>query len=81
MIVETGAIKLTDKLRQWLEIKGWTQRQLSEELRIDETLISLWFDKTSPRRPTWQQLKKVCLLTGLDIGDLMTFDRNIQQED
>lgn len=81
MIVESGAIKLTDKLKQWLELKGWTQKKLAEELKVDETAVSFWLDKDNPRHPTWQQLRKLCLITGLDIGDLMTFDRNIQQED
>ncbi|HEY9874599.1 MAG TPA: helix-turn-helix transcriptional regulator [Candidatus Obscuribacterales bacterium] len=81
MIVEKGAFRLTEKLRQWLELKGWTQRELATELKVDESLISMWLDKDNPRHPSWQQLKKVCLLTGLDISELMTFDRNIERDD
>lgn len=81
MIIEKGAFKFTEKLRQWLELKNWTQRQLAEEIRVDESLVSQWLDGTNPRHPSWQSLKKLCLLTGLDIADLMTFDRNIEQED
>lgn len=80
MIVEKGSFKLTEKLTQWLALKGWTQRQLASELRIDESLVSLWLDQENPRHPSWQQLKKICLLTGLDISDLMTFDRDIQNQ-
>lgn len=81
MIVEAGAIKITEKLTQWLELKGWTQSELAEQLNIEKSVISMWLDKESPRHPTWLQLRRLCSLTGLDIGDLLTYDRNIEQED
>ncbi len=77
MIVETGSIKLTDKLSEWLEKNDWSQRKLAKALKVNESLISFWLDKDNPRKPSWRQLTKLCLLTGLDIGELMTFDRSI----
>lgn len=77
MIVEIGSIRLTDKLRDWLELKEWTQKRLAAALKVDESTVSHWFDKENPRHPTWKQLIKLCVLTGLDIGDLMTFDSTI----
>jgi len=75
-----GAFRLTEKLNEWLRIKDWTQRQLAEALGCHETEISQWFTK-KPKHPSWQILRKICLLTGLDISELLTFDRNIEQED
>lgn len=76
-----GAFKVTEKLLQWSELKGWTQRQLAEALNYDEAAVSRWFDKESPEHPSWQMMKKLCLLTGLNIGDLLTFDRVAEQKD
>lgn len=79
MIIETGAIKLTNKLDQWLELKGWTQRKLAEEIDCDDSLVSQWFNYKNPKPISNHYLKKLCLLTGLDVGDLLTFDRELEQ--
>ena len=68
-----GAFKVTDKLKTWCDIKGWSQRRLAEELNCDESLISQWF--SGKKHPSWQMLKKLCWLTGLDVSELVTFDR------
>jgi len=81
MLVEKGAFKITDKVKKWLDLKSWTQRRLAEELGCDESLISQWFDEKNPKKPSWQSLRKLCLLTGLDISELLTFDRGMEQED
>jgi transcriptional regulator with XRE-family HTH domain len=83
-----GAFRITDKLTKWIELKNWTQTQLAEALSCDNSEISQWcVGKTDPKdlknlkHPSWQLLRKLCLLTGLDISELLTFDRNIEQED
>jgi len=84
-----GAFKVTDKLEQWMKLKGWNQRQLAKELDYDEAAIARWLPKKKedeektkiPEHPSWQMLRKLCILTGLDIGDLLTFDKDIEQED
>lgn len=76
-----GAFRITEKLTKWLELKNWTQRQLAEELGCDDSLISQWVHKDKPKHPSWQMLRKLCLLTGLDISELLTFDRDIEQQE
>ena len=75
-----GAFRITGKLQEWLKLKDWTQRKLVEELGCDESLISQWLDEKKPRHPSWMMLRKLCLLTGLDT-ELLTFDRDLEQED
>ena len=75
-----GAFRITGKLQDWLKLKDWTQRKLAEELGCDESLISQWLDEKKPKHPSWQMLRKLCLLTGLD-SELLIFDRDIEQED
>jgi DNA-binding Xre family transcriptional regulator len=74
-----GAFKLTDKIQQWLNIKGWTQREFSKELGVDESYISQIF--SGEKHLSWQMLRKFCTLTGLDVGDIIYFDRNAEQEE
>lgn len=83
-----GAFRITEKLNGWLELKGWTQRQLAEALGCDESEISQWRvgkteakDLKSLKHPSWQMLRKLCVLTGLNISELLTLDRDIEQED
>lgn len=76
-----GAFRITEKLSGWLDLKNWTKTKLAEELGCDESLISQWMNKDKPKHPSWQMLRKLCELTGLDISELLTFDRDIEQED
>ena len=69
-----GNIKVSGKLQDWLALKGWTRRQLAKELNCDEAIISRWFDDKKPSHPSWQMLRKLCLLTGLDM-ELLVFER------
>ncbi len=77
----TGAIKVREKILEWAKLKEWTQSQLAEALGSHDSEIANWFSDKNPRHPSWQMLRKICLLTGFDIGDILTFDRNIAQED
>lgn len=74
-----GAFKTKNTLQEWLKIKGWTQRDLAAEIPCDETLISLIL--TGSRHPSWQMLRRLCFLTGLDVGDIIYFDRDAEQDD
>lgn len=74
-----GAFKLTDKLQKWLELKGWSQKDLAQELNCDESYISQIFSGT--KHPSWQMLNKLCWLTGLNVGDIIYHDRDAEQED
>lgn len=76
-----GALRLTPKLKIWLELKGWDQRDLAIELGCDESLISQWYRANNPKQISSAHLKKLCRLTGLNVGDLMTYDRKTDQED
>lgn len=75
-----GAFRITQKLVDWMKLKNWTQRQLAEELACDESLISQWLDEKKPKHPSWQMLKKLCDLTGLDT-ELLAYDRELEQEE
>lgn len=79
-VVEKGAFRITAKLQQWLDLKGWDQQRLAREINCDPSLISQWKKENKPKFVTRPYLRKLCLLTGLDVGDLITFDRNIEQE-
>lgn len=76
-----GAFRITEKLKGWIDLKGWSIEQLAAELGCDGSLISQWMRRDKPKHPSWQMLRKLCLLTGLDISELLTFDRDIEQED
>ena len=65
--------KTTQKLKQWMKIKGWTQRRLAKEMGYHETDLSVVLNGHKP--PSWAMLKKLCLLTGLDVGDIITYQR------
>lgn len=80
-IIVKGAFRLTEKLNLWLELKGWSQRDLAREIGCDESLISQWSHTRHPKAISSSYLRKLCLVTGLDVGDLITFDRNLEQED
>ena len=72
-----GNFRVSNKLLDWLSLKGWTQRQLAKELKCNESLVSRWFDEAKPRHPSWQMFRKLCLLTGLDM-ELLVFDRGVE---
>ncbi len=77
-----GAFRLNkENLKRWMDIKEWDQSRLAEELKCDPAQVSRWFSDSSPEHPSWQMLRKICWLTGLDISELITFDRTIEQED
>lgn len=80
-VIVKGAFRLTVKLDQWLKLKGWSQRELAVQINCDESLISQWNQGSNPKQISWTFLKKLCLVTGLDVGDLIEFDRNVEQED
>lgn len=90
MVTITGDFRLKpspdnpDKtvLENWLDLKNpkWTQRRLAEEIGRDESTISKWFADKNPQHPSWNELILLCLLTGLDVGDLITFDRNLNNK-
>jgi len=77
----TGAIKVKEKILEWMRLKDWTQKQLAEALECHESEIASWFSEKNPRHPSWQMLRKICLVTGFDVSEIVTFDRNIEQED
>ncbi len=68
-----GAFRVTSNLKQWCAIKNWSQEKLAKELQCDKSLISQWF--SGKRHPSWQMLGKLCWMTGLDVSDLITFDK------
>lgn len=82
-----GAFRITEKLTQWLQLKSWDQKQLADALKCDESEISQWCvgkkkdEIKNLKHPSWQLLRKLCELTGLDVSEVLTFDRSLDQED
>jgi transcriptional regulator with XRE-family HTH domain len=61
-------------LSVWLTKKNWEQQDLAKALNCDESLISKW--RSGEKHPSWQKLARLCDMTGLDIGDLLKFEKN-----
>lgn len=81
MTAVLGRFEITEKLKEWLRLKEWTNKKFAEELRpflsyVDETLVSRWL--SSERIPTQSQQAAICWVTGLDVGDYITFKRKKQ---
>lgn len=68
-------IKLTQKLKDWLKLYGWTQKQLADYLDVDESLVSRWFAGT--RLIDMQSISKLCILTRLSVGELVSNDGSL----
>lgn len=70
-----GILRLRkDNIEKWLSLNAWTKQQLAEEMhRSPEALSLLLNGKRFPRRDT---LEDLCRITGLDVGTLLTFERN-----
>ena len=68
-----GRFRLTDKLQRWLDLKGWSRKKFAAELNTHESTLSEIF--SGKRQFTWNMLAKICDLTGLDVGDIVYFDR------
>lgn len=66
-------IKVTNKIDQWLTLKGWTRRELAKHLGMSEVMISVIL--SDKQKPTWRFIESVCELTGLDIGDIVRYER------
>jgi len=75
--LEKGLVRIREKLDEWLKMKNWTHRQLSRELNCDESLVSQWHAK-NPKEVSMRKIKAICRLTGLDVGEVVTFDRTIK---
>ncbi len=80
MAVSNGAFRVGPKLKEWMQSKHLDQRRLAEELKLSDSLVSCWFTKKPCKHPSWQTLKKLCLMTGLEVGRLLIFDRNGKQK-
>lgn len=75
-----GDIRVKEEaLMGWAQIKGLNQQGLAKVLGCDDSEVSAWFSKKNPRVPSRQMQRKICFLTGFDIGDFLTFDRSIEQ--
>ena len=79
MAISNGAFKVSPQLKEWMKSKRCDQRRLAEALKLDETLICQWFTQKPCKHPSWQTLKKLCLMTGFEVGDLLIFDPHGKQ--
>ncbi|MCK4518527.1 MAG: helix-turn-helix transcriptional regulator [Candidatus Omnitrophica bacterium] len=74
-----GMLKVTNKLKGWLELREWDNTRLAKELNYSDSLISLVLN--GEQEPSKQMMKKLCFLTGLDVGDLFFCDRSVESKD
>lgn len=75
----TGLIILNkEKIEAWLKCREWNQKQLAESLNYDESILSKIIN--GEMEPSKQLMRKIMLLTGLDLA-VFTFDRNRESQD
>ncbi len=53
------------KLRTWLDEKGWNQKRLAETLGVQQSSVSRWCDDGSKERPTDHRQGLLEELTGI----------------
>jgi len=74
-----GIIKIEkEKIEGWLRCREWNQKQLAEALNCDEGNLSKIIN--GEIEPSKQLMKKLMVLTGLDLV-LFTFDRTAISEE
>jgi transcriptional regulator with XRE-family HTH domain len=61
------------KIESWLRLRGWNQKELAAAVNYDEGNLSRIIN--GDLEPSKQFMKKIILLTGLDLS-LFLFDRN-----
>ena len=66
-------IKGTDKLKKYLELRGLSQRDFAELLGVDESYVS---QIMNGRRPSWNVMRKIFVMTGFQANDLFVFTYN-----
>ena len=68
-------IKVNDSLKQWLEIRHWTNRDLANAIGYDEAIISKVIN--GEEEPSKQLMKKLMDITGFDFGkgSLFVYER------
>lgn len=80
MVTEKGDFILNKKVADWAILKygkdGY-QRKFAEDLGCDESLVSQWFSKKKPKKPSDNYARIIALMTGLD--DVKIFDRTIER--
>lgn len=69
-------IRATDKLKKWLDLKEMSQRDLANQMNVKESFLSQILSGT--KHPSFQMLRKIYLITGLNIGDVIEFTRTIK---
>lgn len=63
------------KIKSWLSLKGWSQRDFAGALKCDESMVSRWLTPGDPQCPSDIYKERICILTGLDISDILCIDR------
>uniref|UniRef100_A0A6M3JBI2 Putative DNA binding, helix-turn-helix domain containing protein n=1 Tax=viral metagenome TaxID=1070528 RepID=A0A6M3JBI2_9ZZZZ len=56
------------KLIKWLNKKGWTQKNLADELGVSESAVSLWF--SGDRKPSSKSALKIENITNGTVSRL-----------
>jgi len=79
MVIEQGDYKINPKIKEWLKLKGWDQRELANQINCHESLVSQWFNEEKPKKPSWNYARKLALMSGFD--DVIIFDRNIKHQE
>jgi transcriptional regulator with XRE-family HTH domain len=78
-----GMIRIKkDVVESWLKNKSTppqTIEELADAIKVSQSLLSLiWSDK---RQITPNVLRKLCELTGYDVGDLCFYDKNKEPDE
>ncbi|MBQ8373961.1 MAG: helix-turn-helix transcriptional regulator [Clostridia bacterium] len=62
---------INQRIKNELNIRGWSQYQLSKCTKIEQSTISKWFQAV-PTTPSQRSIKKVAKAFGMTIGQLMS---------
>lgn len=74
-----GTIVLKEEvIKNWLKNKSTpprTTEELAEAMKVEPSLLYMIFKKE--RQVTPNVLRRLCEITGYDVGDLCFYDRNV----
>lgn len=66
MVIQKGNFRLNPKIKAWMKLKGWTQRDFALQFGVAESAVSRWFDEKEPLLPSLCKLRRIGWMTGLD---------------
>lgn len=70
---------VNQRIKRELNIRGWSQYQLSKCTKIGESTISKWF-QAIPTNPSQQSIKKVAKAFGMSVAQLISEETEIDPQ-